>query len=59
MLWCTETVLLDIRNQIPDLVSEERCHSKNAANADRQECQPSFAEIEVVDRRVDEREDFK
>ena len=59
MLWRTQAVLLDVRNQVPNLICEERCDTDDAANSNGQESETRLAKIEMVDGRVDEWEDLE
>lgn len=59
MLRSSEAILLDVRNEIPDLVNEERADPENACYTDDDKCQARFAEVEVVERRIDKGKDFE
>lgn len=52
MFWCSEAVLLDVRDEVVDLVDEEGGDANDACDAYYDERQASFAEVEVVDWRV-------
>jgi len=55
----TQTVLLDVWDKIVDLVYKETRDGENAADANCQETEAYFAQVEVVNRRVYERENLE
>jgi hypothetical protein len=52
MFWRSEPVLLDIRNEIPDLVDEEDGDPEKACYADGNKGQACFANVEAIEGRV-------
>jgi hypothetical protein len=55
----TEAVLLDGRDEVMCLVEEEGNQSRYARNADANENQASLAEVETIERWIDQGEDLE
>jgi len=55
----TQTVLLDVWDEIVDLVYKETRDGENATDANCQEAEAYFAQVEVVNRRIYERENLE
>ena len=53
MFWCTEAVLLDVGDEVVELVDEEGDDADEACDADCQEAETDFADVEAVDWGVD------
>ena len=52
-------MFLDVRDQIVDLVCQEDGDADEAADPDDDEGKTEFAEVEVVDREVDQGKDLE
>ena len=50
---------LYVRDEVPELVDEEAGHSYKAGDADGEEAEAYFADVETVDGWVDERKYLK
>jgi hypothetical protein len=59
MFWGSKTILLNVWNEVPELIDEEARHPYQTGDTDGEEAKAYFANVEIVDRRVDQREDFE
>lgn len=59
MFWGSQTVFLDVGNEIPELVDEETGNSDQASDADGEETEAHLTDVETVDGWVYEREDLE
>jgi hypothetical protein len=59
VFWGSETIFLDVGNEIPELVNKEAGHSYQAGDTDGEKAEAYFADVETVDWRVYQREDFE
>jgi hypothetical protein len=55
----SKSVFLDVGDQVFKLVDEEGDHADEACDSDGDEAETGFAEVEVVNWGVDEREDLE
>lgn len=59
MFWGPKTVLFDIGDEVPVLIDEEAGHPYQAGDADGEEAEAYFPDVEVVDWRVNKGKYFE
>ncbi len=59
MLGSAKTVLLDVRNQVLELIDQEAGDAYQACDADGDEAETGFTEIEAVDGPINKRKGFE
>jgi hypothetical protein len=58
MFWGPEAIFLDVGNEVPELVHKEASHSQQAGDPNGEEAEAYFADIEMIDGRVDQWENL-